>query len=287
MLTSNSPPTLYRLLGYMRRKRIRGADRLLGMMRHSGYLNRVARFDIAPGNHVFAPLFTDNYWDNASIQRYEAGFLATFAKEAQTMPGDVVAVDCGANFGLFSARLASLCCGISCIMAYEPNEELFKILAVNSKHMPVKVIAKEMAVANFIGRGKLSSPTYDSSVDAKFLCASEDGPIQVTQIDAEAIPKTCSVVIKIDVEGGELQVIEGAVQTLRDAPAALVAIEHNPRVVARTGICTLRCLKVLQSIRPFDVYVAEIPAVRIRSDVSIEQQLPDSRRVYNLICRSK
>ncbi|MFM2129806.1 MAG: Methyltransferase FkbM domain, partial [Pseudomonadota bacterium] len=51
--------------------------------------------------------------------------------------------------------------------------------------------------------------------------------------------------LKIDVEGEELAVLEGAARTLARAPGFVVQFEAHPGVMARSGIDPSRCLAEL------------------------------------------
>ena len=65
------------------------------------------------------------------------------------------------------------------------------------------------------------------------------------------------IAIKADIEGGELDALMGAAETIAAARRCAVVIEANPTVVKRNGRDPVECLKFLESIRPFDFVVAE------------------------------
>ena len=129
-------------------------------------------------------------------------------------------------------------------------------LSENLKALPVKNSQLEAkAVSNFEGPGHLERPDYDLSDHARYLVGG-DGEISVTMIDIANV-RGGDIAIKIDVEGGELNVIEGAKQTIAAADNCLIAFEAHPNVSRRTGRDPLDCLKFLESIRPFTFSIAE------------------------------
>jgi len=96
---------------------------------------------------------------------------------------------------------------------------------------------------------------------------------------------TESVVIKIDVEGGEAAVLRGAAHTISAVPNVIVVIEAHPDVVRRTGIDPVECLRFLSSLRPFQFVVSETGST-LQTDRPIFDQI-SADQVYNVIARSQ
>jgi hypothetical protein len=90
--------------------------------------------------------------------------------------------------------------------------------------------------------------------------------------------------MKIDVEGLELDVIEGAEETLRRVQGFVVALEANRNVVERSGIETSDILRKLYSIRPCTFQVAEETG-QVDFDRPFFDQFR-TRAVYNVVGRS-
>jgi len=80
-----------------------------------------------------------------------------------------------------------------------------------------------------------------------------DGPVSVTTIDAFRNFGR-NVAIKIDVEGGKIEVLRGACQTIRSAAACVVAIEAHPRWQAG-GPRSSECLLFLERSARFQFSV--------------------------------
>src|ERR1700676_1871037 len=92
-----------------------------------------------------------------------------------------------------------------------------------------ETIAK--AVGCFKGTGRLEVPDYDRSDHARFLVPG-DGPLEVVTIDSYGV-RGGDVAIKIDVEGGELEALKGAVETIRSARNWGIIFGLNPQVAKR------------------------------------------------------
>jgi FkbM family methyltransferase len=144
--------------------------------------------------------------------------------------------------------LASLNSKKGRIIAFEPNADVTDILRDNLSRLPLasEVIGK--AVSNFVGRGFLERPFYDPNDHARFLQPG-DGPISVTKIDALNIRG--DIAIKIDIEGGELEALQGAKGTIVAARRWVIAFEAHPMVSKRIGRDPIECLRFLASLRPF------------------------------------
>jgi FkbM family methyltransferase len=165
------------------------------------------------------------------------------------------------------------------VIAVEPNSDAFPYLEKNLAALPVRAQAVGRAVANFVGSGKLEFPDYDRDHTARFL-APGDGPVSVTTIDSFSYFGR-SVAIKIDVEGGEIDVLRGASETIRSAGACVIAIEAHPQVAERTGRDPVECLRFLESIRPFRFSVAETEE-NLGTDRPVLK--PGQTKVHNIVC---
>jgi FkbM family methyltransferase len=122
-------------------------------------------------------------------------------------------------------------------------------------HLQVSSHAITKAVSCFKGNGRLEFPDYDRSDHARYLVPG-DGPLEVVTIDSFGV-RSGNVAIKIDVEGGELDVLKGAAQTISSARACLVTVEANPRATRRTKRDPVECLRYLRSLRPFRFVIPE------------------------------
>jgi FkbM family methyltransferase len=130
-------------------------------------------------------------------------------------------IDVGANIGLYTVMMARKLDRDSTVLAFEPDRSNFEILKVN-----VHLNGTDNVILHNLGlwleEGELplfadpKNPVLKSSLTLK---PTQKLHGQVAQVDTlDHIMETGDVqcnLIKIDVEGAEVEVLKGAIQTLR------------------------------------------------------------------------
>jgi len=239
----------------MIRWRIRGGHRLVGIFEQLGMLNFVVQYQLGRGVNFSVPLFrADNCWDQRDVEDYEAQLINSFCRLLEPL-FDAVLFDCGADIGTFSALVCSQTSRVARVIAFEPNPDVAGFMNRNLSQLQVPSEAITKAVSCFTGAGRLEVPNYDHSDHARFLVPG-DGPLEVVTIDSFGV-RGGNVAIKIDVEGGELEVLKGAAETISSARKCVISVEANPRVAMRTKRDPVECLRFLQSLRLFSFVIAE------------------------------
>lgn len=165
-------------------------------------------------------------------------------------PGDTV-VDVGANVGYMS-MLSALGAGPSGrVYAFEPHPELFGVLQRNLSHARsrrdlAEVVAQRIALGNCVGEADLWIPEDFAANDgvARIGPAMQDGGrserVTLESIDHQFGDIPISV-LKLDVEGYETQVLQGAVGALsRHRIRHVVFEDHSIADSATTGVL-LQC----------------------------------------------
>jgi len=145
-----------------------------------------------------------------------------------------IAVDVGADVGVFSAQI----CEVSRkVIAFEPRpRQAAELTAMFScLELPVKV--EEVALSDHAGTAQLRVLTEDvgrSTIEAANSLEDEDGSareqitVKVRKLDDYGL--TDVAFIKIDVEGHEVSVLEGASETIAsNSPFLLVESEDRHR----------------------------------------------------------
>lgn len=269
----------------MVKHKVRGAWTLLNFLDSCGHLQgKFVKYKLKNRYSIFAPVFGSERWDRKDLLNYEHDLIGALIAEASKCIGPLTIIDCGADIGLISLKLADELSNVTDIIAFEPNENAFLVLGKNLGDVPIHSEAFNMAVSDFIGRGELHSPPYDSTDHARYIVQQSDGRISVTTVDALAL-KSRNLLLKIDVEGGESAVVSGATRTIAEVDKVIVAVEAHPRVMDRTGIDPVMVLRQLGAVRPFQFIVAETGEnLDMTRPFFPQQPRPDG--IYNIVCSS-
>jgi FkbM family methyltransferase len=266
--TASRAPLLLRLARTMTRWRIRGGSRLEDILEQLGILDVIVQYRLDRDVNFSVPLFrTDTCWDQKDVEDYEKRLIHLFCRLLEPLC-DVVLFDCGADIGTFSALVCSHTSQVARVIAFEPNPEVSIFMKQNLSQLNVPAEAITKAVGCCSGTGRLETPAYDQSDHARFLVPGE-GALEVVTLDSLGV-RGGDVAIKIDVEGGELDVLRGATETIKSARKCMISVEAHPRVARRTKRDPIECLRFLQSLRPFDFVIAETGEVPSTSSALIE-----------------
>jgi len=134
---------------------------------------------------------------------------------------NAAAIDAGAFIGTHSTYFAKFC-GLRPVISFEANPKTFPLLKYNiaANQLNETVIASRKALGANPGYAVVESSQPDNQGASAFSFSSEEsqGSIEVSTLDIEvqALSERVSDValIKIDVEGTELAVLEGAMTTI-------------------------------------------------------------------------
>ncbi|MGH3183647.1 MAG: FkbM family methyltransferase [Streptosporangiaceae bacterium] len=142
----------------------------------------------------------------------------------------VVAVDCGANIGVHSVEWARAMTGWGSVIAFEAQERVYYALAGNlALNNCFNARARHAAVGAQCGRLRVPVPDYlrpgsfgslelRASPDNEFIGQpvdySDSATAEIPCLSLDSLPWSRLDLIKIDVEGMELEVLEGARQAI-------------------------------------------------------------------------
>ncbi len=278
----SSAPLGFRLAKWLQRYEAPGAYRFERMLRKMGYLDVLVRYPLSERTFVDMPIGLPlRDYLAKDVTEYERTSIDTASVIAAAWNGSVTLVDCGADVGLVSAKLVDRCKNIHRVLAFEPNRDVFPFLLHNIESLPVDGKARCAAVADFRGKGSLAHDGRDLSDHGAFLARCENGSVDVICLDDLNLRPSEAVILKIDVEGGELDAVQGARKIIANAERLLVLFEAHRRHARRTGIAPREVMRFILSIRPCSVRVAECPEMGISLEKPFFNQV-DASRIYNV-----
>jgi FkbM family methyltransferase len=160
----------------------------------------------------------------------ERRFFESTVKRGQTV------VDVGANQGIFTLLFARLVGRDGRVLALEPEPTLFASLDANCRvNGADHVIRRQIAAGDSRGQGVLHCSRFNRGDNR--LSDSLDGPsvaVDIVPLD-ELLPTERVHLIKIDVQGHELQVARGMVRILERVPEIKVFFEYWPAGLGYAG----------------------------------------------------
>ena len=147
----------------------------------------------------------------ATYGEYSEGEVAVFNKILK--PGDV-AIDVGANIGALTIPMAKLVGEAGCIHAFEASAANFDLLRQNvwQNKLVTTIELYPLAASDREGSLKVDKQSALHAYSRKDINEGEFS-VECITIDSLELPR-CKL-IKIDVDGHELQVLNGAVETIK------------------------------------------------------------------------
>jgi FkbM family methyltransferase len=164
------------------------------------------------------------YVDRDGTSKFADGWEKDLV-ERMRMNGDVF-VDIGAHVGAWCLNLAN---SFQIVYAFEPDPRAYDQLCENIKLNEIhNIIVEKMAISNVNGRipfnvFDLAHSTFRPDIHSKLH--QDVKPESVIDVDAMTLDSFFSIfdkkidLIKVDVEGAEIDVLQGAVGVIK---------EHNP-----------------------------------------------------------
>lgn len=181
----------------------------------------------------------------------ERAFLLKYLR-----PADVF-YDIGANVGLYSVLAATAIGSQGRVYAFEPNEESLHFLRRNlARIRGCRTQVFSLAVSDVEGTLELSVPTqgYDAWATLGAV-TTVDTPVVRREIRAATLDGlhaseglAAPTVVKIDVEGWELHVLDGAGTVLKSSDPPLLMVELCDRASEGAGSSTLELLSAIEAL---------------------------------------
>jgi len=175
---------------------------------------------------VFSFPFGDGYWSKLLNRAFKyEDELEIVLFDARGV--DYTLLDCGANYGYWSVKVSSAPFGRKRSLAFEPSRQNHARLAHNAKINGSRFEAVRAAIGSACGTATLSGHKHEA-----FSIAGEGAGEQVSVlsldslIDDKRIAASGKYIVKLDVEGVEIDAMKGAERLLK-TDAVVVCEEHG------------------------------------------------------------
>ncbi len=216
------------------------------------------------------------------LDRYEADTRAWCRRLVR--PGMIV-LDIGAHIGYYTRLFSEWVKDEGSVLAFEPCPENYAVLQFNLRtHRFKNVRLFDKAVSSEDGRALLFISPGHSNHSLMAGYTESQGQVEVETVALDSFLPRYQIArvdfVKIDVEGGEVLVLEGMRQTVRRSlPSLHMIVEYNP-VALRAGGYPPRALLRLLNEMGFQPY-------RIGPGGSLGEVNTDSDETVNLLCIPK
>jgi FkbM family methyltransferase len=206
-----------------------------------------------------------------SFESSEQAFLWSFLREGDTF------LDIGAHCGLFSALASQIINEKGRILACEPNPEILPFLLTNTQRDRVDIHA--IALSDASGEATLSqggsSETALSSI-AYEVSTSKNSTVKTQTLD-EFLSKSVVghvALAKVDVEGSELKLFQGARETLQNKAILAFIVEFTEENMRKSGYSALQLAGQLieYGYRPYKLAASVADIVPFEVTESIEYE---------------
>jgi len=200
-----------------------------------------------------------------SLFRDEASVLINLAS---LIEDDCSFLDIGANVGVYSsviARLATLKKGLS-VFAFEVDPQTFSRLSENARRHGFRAenvaLAESEKEAQFV-RGAVSHVTTTVDARNRYNIANETFATRCRPLSAYDIPGS-SIVMKIDVEGGEYEVLLGARKFFTEGRVKAVYFDGVSKLADAQRFLAEFGFRLLngQTLQPFEPGMFSLLAIR-------------------------
>lgn len=223
--------------------------------------DKLTEFTIDKGQKFFTiPAFSAQGYYLFLTGRYGVGSELEFQKVFASLikEGDII-IDVGAHFGFYTLICAERVGNSGMVLAFEPSSFNYEILTLNvnkNKYKNIKLFNLALGDSNTVA--KLGLPKGGKSGENTMAIKENNiefvESIQVRRFDTLKILSKPPDLVKIDVEGAEVQVLKGFGNILNDIKYILCEI--HPMQMNILGTNTNELFEILYS-KEFSLYLIQ------------------------------
>jgi FkbM family methyltransferase len=264
----------------LQKKEWRGKHRLfLWLSKH--FANKVITHKI--DNRLFCvPVGEWCFWLEKGPENYYLEEFLPFCDVLNHLNAPFTLFDLGADIGTVSSLVAVHCKNLKNVVAFEPNPKSFEVLNANLGNLNQPVKCVKSAVSNFDGFATFHADTDRLNDHEGYIDNSGEGDTVVTSLDNWQTRQKVqndfllekTLVLKIDVEGQEIQLLDGAKELIKNALKVIILIEVHPEVLARTNHTPDDLFATAEQCREFSWIVPLHANKPVNRDLSFFEQVP-------------
>jgi len=241
------------------------------------------------GHHMYLDPRSESARDIA-FGTYEHDTVQIFQKLVK--PGMTV-VDVGAHVGFYALLAARLVGTNGCVYAFEPNPEVYNILVRNIqingyreivRAVPKGVSNKKRTVSLYVPREKSGEASFYSGESADNTCIKVETLTLDEFFAGKGWPKID--LVKIDVEGAEVEVLEGMRELARRSKDLKLIVEFNPENQIRACGSHTKLFETLVALgfKRFYAIRHGLKEVDLSEDLKKLIRMTETTKYVNLLC---
>ncbi len=202
------------------------------------------RIEVDPRDALGRTILRGGHWEPETIS-----FLQSYLRSGMTF------LDVGANIGLYSVIASRLVGRSGTVYSFEPHPLLYRVLRSNAKRNDCRnIVVNNYAIADRDGERLLFLSSEDSFANtslrppARFYSGSSV-PVRTVSLDSYVSSMALSQidVIKLDIEGAELQALSGASTVLKEYAELVILVEFCDENTRQFGYSTADLASFLRS----------------------------------------
>jgi FkbM family methyltransferase len=268
------------VLVILQKKEWRGKHRLyLWLSKH--FANKVIAHKIA-NRPFYVPIGEWCFWLENGPENYYLDEFLPFCEVINNLDTPFTLFDLGADIGTVSSLVAVHCKNLKNVVAFEPNPKSFEVLTINLDNLSQPVKCVQAAISNFDGFATFYADPERLNDHEGYIDNSGKGDTVVTSLDNWQCKQNVqndfllekTLVLKIDVEGQEIQLLDGAKALIKNADKVIILIEVHPEVLARTNHNPEDLFATAEQCREFDWTVPLYNNTPVNRELNLFEQVP-------------
>lgn len=175
------------------------------------------------------------------------------------LPNDVF-IDVGACIGVYSVVASKEVGEQGLVIAIEPNDCSYLKWNIDQNDCKnVLVLNNAAGDENKIVYLEKDADNFGNTMVSK---KSFQNPIQMLTIDAIVDGKHRISAIKIDVQGYEIEVLRGALQTIKENKRIYLLVEFSPKHIVEAGYTVMEFLELIYCELGFRVFIFDVKGMQ-------------------------